>query len=309
MPINTLEYAKIFQTQLDKQVVAEATSGWMEANAGQVKYNGGNEIKVPKVSLQGLGDYDRDNGFAQGSVSYGYQTLTMGQDRGRTFQLDAMDVDETNFVNAAGTVMGEFQRTKVVPEIDAYRYSKIATGAIAKGKVTAGYTPSASDILTKLKSDIEKVLDIAGDGVQLVITMAIPTATVLENTSEIAKKLDVMDFSSGAFNTKVKSLDGDPIVKVPSGRMKTAYTFYDGTTSGQEGGGFVAAAGAKNINWIICARRCPIAISKTDVIRIFDPQQNQKANAWKIDYRKYHELFIMDNAWDLVWVNIKEALA
>jgi len=309
MPINTLEYAKIFQTQLDKQVVAEATSGWMEANAGQVKYEGGNEVKVPKVSLQGLGDYDRDNGFVQGSVTYGYQTLTLGQDRGRTFQLDAMDVDETNFVNAAGTVIGEFQRTQVVPEIDAYRYSKIAAGAIAKNKVTAGYNPSASDILTKLKADIEKILDIAGDGAQLVITMAIPTATVLENSSEITKKLDVMDFTSGAFNTKVKALDGNPIIRVPSGRMKTAYVFYDGTTSGQEAGGFVAAAEAKNINWIICARRVPIAISKTDVIRIFSPMENQKANAWKIDYRKYHELFIMDNAWDLVWVNIKEALA
>ena len=309
MPINTLEYAKIFQTTLDKQVVAEATSGWMEANAGQVKYNGGNEIKVPKVSLQGLGDYDRDNGFAQGSVSYVYQTLTMGQDRGRTFQLDAMDVDETNFISAAGTVMGEFQRTKVVPEIDAYRYSKIATGAISKNKATGGYTPSTSDILTKLKSDIEKVLDIAGDGAQLVITMAIPTATILESSSEISKKLDVTDFTSGAFNTKVKSIDGNPIIKVPSGRMKTAYTFYDGATSGQEAGGFVAASGAKDINWIICARRVPIAISKTDVIRIFSPMENQKANAWKIDYRKYHELFIMDNAWDLVWVNIKQPLA
>lgn len=50
----------------------------------------------------------------------------MTQDRGRTFQLDAVDVDETNFALVAGNVMGEFQRTKVIPEIDAYRYSKIA---------------------------------------------------------------------------------------------------------------------------------------------------------------------------------------
>ena len=41
MAINTLEMAKLFQQSLDKQMLVGATSGWMEANATQVKYNGG----------------------------------------------------------------------------------------------------------------------------------------------------------------------------------------------------------------------------------------------------------------------------
>ena len=52
---NTITYAKIFQKELDKQVLEGSTSGWMEENASQVIYNGGNEIKMPKMSLQGLG--------------------------------------------------------------------------------------------------------------------------------------------------------------------------------------------------------------------------------------------------------------
>ena len=59
---NTVEYAKVFQSELDRQICEGATSGWMEDNAGQVIYNGGKEIKLPKMSLQGLGDYDRDEG-------------------------------------------------------------------------------------------------------------------------------------------------------------------------------------------------------------------------------------------------------
>ena len=47
-----------------------------------------------------------------------------------------------------------------------------------------------------------------------------------------------------------------------------------------------------------------IGVSKTDVTRIFDPLTNQKANAWKIDYRKYHDLWIPDNAVEGIWVNI-----
>ncbi len=38
MSINTIEYAKIFMEALDKQLVADATSGWMEENSGQVQY-------------------------------------------------------------------------------------------------------------------------------------------------------------------------------------------------------------------------------------------------------------------------------
>ena len=133
MSINTMEYAAVFMQELDSQMVECATSGWMEDNAGQVQYSGGAEVKIPKMELSGLGNYDRDKGFATGSVTVNYETKKLTQDRGRAFQVDAMDVDETNFAAVAGNVMGEFQRTKVIPEIDAYRYSTIAQLAETKG--------------------------------------------------------------------------------------------------------------------------------------------------------------------------------
>lgn len=52
MAINTLVTATLFMTQLDKIAVQEATTGWMDANAGQVIYNGGSEVKIPKMSVQ-----------------------------------------------------------------------------------------------------------------------------------------------------------------------------------------------------------------------------------------------------------------
>ena len=68
MAINTLATATLFQATLDKVAVHDAVTGWMDANAGQVIYNGGAEVKIPKMSVQGLGDYDRDNGYTMGSV-------------------------------------------------------------------------------------------------------------------------------------------------------------------------------------------------------------------------------------------------
>lgn len=304
---NLIEQAKIFQEELDKQVVAAATSGWMENNAGQVKYNGGNEVKIPQISMDGLGDYDREAGFANGAVSMNFVTKTLTQDRGRSFLLDSMEVNESNFIATAANVIGEFQRTKVVPEIDAYRYSSIAAQAIAKDKAVGGYNPAAADILQKLKEDIFAIYDIAGE-IPLVITMSMPVAAILDNNEKIQKQLSTIEFGSGELKTTVRGIDINPIIKVPSLRMKTAYLFNDGTTAGQIGGGFVTAAGAKNINWIITPKKAPIAVSKTDTLRIFDPQTNQKADAWKIDYRKFHDLWIRDNQFEAIRVNIKEAL-
>lgn len=304
---NVLEYAKIFQQELDKQVVAQATSGWMEVNSKLVKYNGGNECKIPKLAMDGLGDYDRANGFADGSVTLTYETKTLTQDRGRTFQLDRMDVDETNFVATAGNVLGEFQRTLVIPEIDAYRYSSIATQAIAKNSALGGYTAAAADILAKLKADIYAIYDEAGE-IPLVITMNMMIASILENSTELSKQLSVLEFTQGDIKTTVRGIDSNPIIKVPSARMKTKYVFNDGKTAGQEVGGFTPDGTAKNINWLITPRTAPIAVSKTDKVRIFEPDTNQKADAWKIDYRKYHDLWIKDNQFKAIRANIKEAL-
>jgi hypothetical protein len=305
---NTIAYANVFQQELDKQMIAELTSAWMELNSNLVKYNGGNTVKIPKIVIQGLGDYDRAEGFKGGAVTLTWEDHTFTQDRGRSFLLDSQDVDESNFVLASGMVMGEFQRTKVAPEIDAYRYSKIATVAIAAEKAEGGYTAAAGTILKKLKAHIALVQDIVGENEPLMITISTPVANILDTADGIEKITSTMELKIGEAVAKVKALDNIPMIRVPSARMKTAYTFYDGETTGQEDGGFVAAAGAKKINWIISARRSAIGVTKAEKPRIFDPATNQTADAWKIDYRRYHDLFIPDNAKDGLYVCIEEAL-
>lgn len=304
MAINTIQFATLLQQKLDEQVTAQSTSGWMEANAGQVKYNGGKEIKVPSISTSGLADYNRDSGYVQGSVTSSYETFTMTQDRGRKFSIDAMDVDESGFIVNATSVIGEFQRDNVIPEIDAYRYSKIYALAKANNRVATAYDPVKTTLLDALRADIAAIQDIVGDGTPLVITMAQTVASVLDAVSDISKHITVSDFKQGSVNFKVKALDEIPIRRVPSARMKTEYLFKDGTTSGQESGGFAPTENAKQINWIICPQRVPLAVSKTDKMRIFAPDVNQQADAWQVVYRKYHDLWITKNKMNTVMVNI-----
>lgn len=303
MAINTLQYSQQFQTVLDAQMLASATSAFMEANAGQVKYDGGDTVHIPEISMQGLAKYDRDEGFNQGSVTLKFNPYKMTQDRGRTFQLDSMDVNETNFVATAGTVMGEFQRTQVIPEIDAYRYSKISALATAENKVTTGFTPAVATILEKLEAEITEIQDVVGEDEGLIIVMSTKLRTILNNADKFNRYLNVDEFKNGSINTTVKSFNDIPILGVPSARMKTQYVFNDGETGDQRAGGFKADTGAKDINWIIMPQRAPIAVSKTDKVRVFSPDINQKADAWKIDYRKYHDLWIPKNRFAAIRVN------
>lgn len=305
MAINTLQYASIFQKNLDLLAIQESLTGWMDANAGQVIYNGGSEVKIPKMSVDGLADYDRDAGYTQGGITLSYQTREMTQDRGRKFQLDAMDIDETNFVATASTVMGEFQRTKVVPEIDAYRLSAIATAAIEHGQnVKYGYVPAEASILKELKTGIKAVRS-AGYTGPLVIH-ATPDV-VLELEMVMAGKIHSVDFARGGIVTKVPAVDNVPIIETPQERMYTAITINDGKTSGQTAGGYTKGATAKEVNFMVLPVATPIAVTKQDKMKIFTPDQNQDADAWKMNYRRYHDLWILDNKMNSIYANIKDA--
>lgn len=315
MPINTLATATLFERNLDKIAVREAVTGWMDGNAGQIIYNGGATVKVPKMTVQGLGEYDRDNGYAQGSVGLTYETLEMTQDRGRKFHLDAMDIDETNFVATAGNVMAEFQRVFVIPEIDAYRLSKIASRAIAAdtaavggtGRVEYGYTPGANgtSALRKFKEGIKAVRESGYTG-QLVCQAS--DDFVMELELELAGKLQAMTWAQGGINTKVPAVDGTAIIETPSNRLYSAITLYDGKTAGDnKNGGYTKGTNAVDVNFIILPKTTPIAVQKQDKMRIFTPDINQTLNAWRIDYRRFHDLWILDNKVDSIFVSIKDA--
>ena len=298
---NVLEYAKIFQPALDKQVVQEATTGWMELNSNMVRYNGGNEVKLPDMVMDGLGDYDRANGFVKGGVTLSWKTYSLTQDRGRTFSIDAMDVDETAFVATAGNVLGEFQRTQVVPEIDAYRYSKLATLAIG-AEQTRSLAVTEANVLDEILTDLANMEDVIG-AKDVIITMSPITANLLSKAGKDLLNKAVL--AKGGLSVEVQALNDNLIVKAPSKLLKTEFEFLDGETSGQEAGGFKAAAGALDINCIRSNKDAPIAVSKTDKTRTFSPDVNQDADAWKIDYRKYHDLWVPASKLTSIYANTK----
>ena len=287
---NTLAYAQIFQQNLDTLAVQESVTGWMDANAGQVVYNGGNTAKVPKMTMNGLGNYDRAAGYDKGAVTMSYETMELTQDRGMQFLLDSQDVDETNFAVTAAAILGEFQKNYVVPEVDAYRLSKLATVAIASGSGEYSYTPAAATILAKMKTAIASVKKAGFINVPLIMHATTDSITALE-TAIGQGNIRSESFRAGGFDTVVEMLDGVRIIETPADRMYSAIKI--NTTA--QGGGYEKASGAIDINFIVMPQEAPIAVNKQDKVQIWSPDEVQDADAWKINYRRYHDLWVLDN--------------
>ena len=294
------DMTNLYQTKvvprLYQQYYQGAFTSFMENNAIGVDYHGGKYVTMSEMSVDGLGNYDRNLGFARGNVTGSKKQYEMTMDRGREFLIDVADNDETGFLVNAGSVMSMFQNEHVIPEIDAYRISKIfSTVNTNKSSNVISTAIDAKNITNTLADDIATLRDKVGN-VPLVIMMSGITQKYFGR--EFLHNLDYVNFARGALNTKVKSLDGDPFLIIPSSRMKSAYTYYDGVTSGQEAGGFVAASGAKDIKWIIMPVTAAIAVAKIDKSRVFDPNTYQGAHAWKTDYRIFHDLWMTPKGYE-----------
>lgn len=304
--INTIqEYVTKLQLRLDQAAIEEATSGWMEDNVDQVEYMGGDKVKMPSLETTGLADYDRDKGFKQGSVTLTWETYTMMMDRGIIFQIDEMDKEETANLLSAGNAVRVFQKEHVVPEIDAYRYATIASKAISAGNYEE-YLPQEDTVIDKLISHIREVEDKVGSG-EIIVSATAEVQGAIDRSTKFQRFINQGEFKKGALSFRVKTIDDHPLIRVPKERFKTKFIFNDGESEGQKEGGFVPAADAKDINWIVSARKSPIALSKTDKIRIFTPDVNQRMRAYQMDYRKYHGLWIVKSNLDYIYTSIKPA--
>ena len=293
MAINTLEFCEKLTGELDKLFVQGPVTGFFTDNVLRTKFVGAKTVLLPEMELSGLGDYDRDTGFIKGTVTVSNQPHTLQMDRARSFQLDREDEDETGIAGLAGQVLGEFVRTKVVPEVDAYCLSKLAGLAVNKGQTVSG-TP-ATDAVKMFTEACAAVQNEVGFDEPLVCFVNPTMWTAIQNSPELSRQITVNTFEKGDAHIQVKSINGIAILPVADGRMKSAYTFCDGASDGEEAGGFIPADNAQNIGMLVMPKRGASLVKKTERVRTFAPDQNQAADAYKFDYRTYYDLIVKNS--------------
>lgn len=124
---NTIALRKQYSTLLDEIYKLASLTAVLDGPNELVKEGANaNEILIPKMSMQGLANYNKQTGYVAGDVTLEYETKKCGYDRGRMFTIDAMDNIESAGV-AFGRLSAEFLRTQVVPELDAYRLAGYAS--------------------------------------------------------------------------------------------------------------------------------------------------------------------------------------
>lgn len=170
--------------------------------------------------------------------------------------------------------------------------------------VEYGYTVANSTVIAKIKKGIKTLREKCHNGT-LVIMCNYDTQLAIEEAA--LGKLASVSFSQGGINTKVPAIDGCPIIPVPQNRLYSAIQLYDGSTSGQTTGGYIKATSGLDVNFLIMPLDLPLAVTKQDIMRIFDPETNQSANAWAMDYRRYHDLWVLESKKEGVYANIKDA--
>ena len=286
---NSIALSKVYTNLLDEVYKNSALTAVLESDATLARQGANaNEIVIPKLSMDGLADYDRNSGYVNGDVELTWETAKFNYERGRAFTVDDMDDEETQNI-AFGRLAGEFIRTKVVPELDAFRFATYAstTGA---GSAT-GTLATSADVIGALRTATSAMdeAEVPMEDRHLFIT---PTLFGLVEDLDTNKSKEVLSrFAS--------------ITKVPQTRFYSAVELLDGKTGGEEKGGYKKADLGVELNFEIIHKPATLQFTKHAVPKIIAPAQNPDADAWKYGYRNYGLCDVYENKAAGIYVHKK----
>ena len=266
---NTIELAKKYIPMLDEVYKNASLTAVLDGAAELVQQGANaNELIVPTLDMQALGDYDRNSGYVKGDVTMTNETVKCNFDRGRMFNVDVMDNEETAGL-AFGRLAGEFIRTKVVPELDAFRFASYCS-----------------------KGDITKKQEDLADGAAVVAALRVATNTMDE--AEVPMEERYL-FITPTLKGQVDDLDTTKsrevlarftqVILVPQTRFYTAIDQKDGKSSGEEAGGFAKASGGAELNFMVVHKAAVLQYQKHVAPKIISPEANQDADGYKYGYR------------------------
>ena len=302
---NSINYAAVFNRILDEKFYILPRTMWMENTTPGIVWEGGKEVKIPILGMDGLGNM---NGYKapQGDLTMTWETKQLQWYRGRNFSIGRYDVDETNFALTVGNALRVFLNEQVIPEVDCLRIAAAAQGAVGYGKIVPQATNgiTTANILGLLLADIASVQDKIGENEQLYIQISTGLKSLLEQSQQITRYLNVKDFEVRSATLRLEALNDQYLIGTPSKYMHSVFGLNDGVTSGQTVGGVTFTNLGANINWLIAARPAVDAIARPQISKVIDPDTNQEGEFWKIMFSIYHGNWIMENKGDGLLVNL-----
>lgn len=274
----TIDYATKYNGFVDERFKESAKSnGVVNQN---FDWTGAKTVAVYDISTSAMNDYARVGAIPSAS-RYGTiedlnavkQEMTLTKDRSFTFVIDKMQADETANALNAGTALARQLREKVIPEIDKYRFDKMATLAGDSATSVISKTTIYNDILagTEALDDAE----VPVDGRQLIVTPAI--FKLMKESSDIIMETEIgMEARERGV---VAMIDGMEVLKVPSNRFGTA-----------------------NFGFMIAHPVATVAPVKLAEYRTH--QDPPGVSGTLVEGRIYYDAFVLNNKADAIYVHI-----
>lgn len=295
-----------------KTAILEGSSKWVDVN-----FDMAGTVKVARILMDGLSDYKRGNsatsadagyqnynasgvhgdGYKAGNASLEWETYKLAYDRGKQFQIDRMDDEETAGL-MIGNLLAEFIRTKVVPEIDEIRFSRMAQYA----GTSVSEAVADNTILSKFIDAFEVLTEneVPDDDQVIFVNPAI--STLMQKSAELSKLLipgvykpmEGVEFNINYFN-------GRPVIVVPSKRFFT--------NVGLGSNGYFPQASSYVINFLVCSKSAIVPIVKLETAKVFAPEVVQDFDGYKANLRIYHDALILENKKPAIYVSVSTTLA
>ena len=285
---NNISLFKKYVPLLDEVYKNAALTSVLDSDASLAQAGANaNEIIIPKISMDGLGDYDRNSGYTNGDVTLTNETVKFNYERGRMFSIDAMDDEETAGI-AYGKLSSEFIRTQVAPEGDAFRFATYA-GVEGIGSASGELADGAAVVaaLRKCTNEMDEA-EVPFEERYLFIT---PTNKGAVEDLDTTKSREVLSRFA-------------QVISVPQTRFYTAIDLKSGK-DGEAAGGYTKAEGAKDINFMVVHKPAVMQYNKHIAPKVVTPEANQNADAWKFGYRKYGLADVYENKTAGIYVHHK----
>ena len=283
---NRFEFCDSYTKILSEVWAKQSCSAVLATDGLKLNAANGHELLVPIYSVQGMAEYSRNEGFVKGAASLEWDCVRFNYERGRIFSIDVLDNAETQNL-AFGQLANHFMKTQAIPEADAFTFSNLcSTVEPVEATITTGAAALSAirEAVNKMDNDEVPEYD-----------------RYLFVSPEIKAMIDDMD----TYKSKAVTSRFTQIIAVPRGRFMNSFDFYDGTSEGQEAGGFAPADGASPINFLAVYKHGIISYMKHAVTKVITPELNQEADAWKYAYRASGYCGIPDAYLGSVYANIK----
>ena len=246
--------------------VYKAAALTADLDANQVQVLAANVVKLPKYSFGGaLGTYDRATGFVSNDITKAWDTYTLSQDKGNKLLLDAMD-DEESKGEGIIKAFNEYIRQVVVPAVDTYKFSVLATNAGTTKALTITAANAVDELETVFQTFEENEVPTEG----IIIYIKPSVKTLLQTSTDLSRYVSYGTFD-GKIDNRVMYYNGARVISVPSGRLGSGIEFLAVHPSA------VAS----------CVKHNPA--------HYFAAGQVPGLDSEEIDYRLYYDLFAIAN--------------